>query len=158
MLKYCLDKWNKNRDRLEDVLRTDWELYRCDYEYLVKLVIKHILNDEECEYGDKWDADRITTIDNGDYQGTLLFVIPNATYQPSEYEYLLTYIGYGSCSVCDYLQSIQPWEARDLTDQEVKNFMALCKDILTNIIKPWNQGWRHDDRFEVVTMEDTDAN
>ena len=156
MLKYCLEKWNKNRTYLENALREDMSLHNCDYEYLVRLVVRYILNDNV--YDGTWSTDNITTIDNGEYQGTLLFVIPEETYQPNEYEYLMTYIGYGSCSVCDTLQSIQPWESRALTDEELEGFMTLCKDIVTNIIKPWNAGWRHDDRFDVVSMEDSDAN
>lgn len=152
MLKYCLEKWNKNKDVLENKLREDTSLYNCDYGYLVNLVVEHILNVGSTDYA--WSSDKITEIDNGDYQGTLLFLIPRRTYQPSEYDYLMTYIGYGSCSVCDYLQSIQPWEKRTLNDNEVKKFMSLCKDILTNMIKPYNGGWREDDRFTVVTMED----
>lgn len=152
MLKYCLEKWNKNKENLEAQLREDDELYSCDYEYLVRLVVDHILNDDPSDY--TWESGEITVIDNGEYQGTLLFLIPERTYQPSEYQYLMTYIGYGSCSVCDYLQSIQPWEKRKLNDDEVKDFMGLCKDILTNIVKPYNGGWREDDRFNVVTMEE----
>lgn len=153
MLKYCLEKWNKYKDVLETALRTDDTLYNCDYEYLVGLVTKHILNNGDNDY--RWSEDNITVIDDGDYQGTLLFLIPKKTYQPSEYEYLMTYIGYGSCSVCDHLQSIQPWEKRTLNDNEVKNYMFLCKDLITNMVKPYNCGWREEERFTVVTMEET---
>lgn len=152
MLRYCLDKWNNNKDFLEAKLREHTTLYNCSYEDIVKLVVEHVLNNGDDDY--RWSTDGITMIDDGDYQGTLLFLIPQKTYQPSEYEYLMTYIGYGSCSVCDYLQSIQPWEKRNLNDDEVKSFMGLCKDILTNMIKPYNGGWREDERFNVVTMEE----
>lgn len=152
MLKYCLEKWNNYKDVLEAALRTDDTLYNCDYGYLVGLVVKHILNNGVDDY--RWSEDGITVIDDGDYQGTLLFLIPQKTYQPSEYEYLMTYIGYGSCSVCDYLQSIQPWEKRTLNDNEVGYYMSLCKDLITNMVKPYNGGWREDERFTVVTMEE----
>ena len=159
MLKYCLDKWNSNKGYLEAALREDESLCNCDYEYLVRLVVRHILNVGVEEYDFvTWNEGEITTIDNGEYQGTLLFVIPRYTYQPNEYEYLMTYVNYGSCSGCDTLQHIQPWDYGKLTDDEVKDFMTLCKDILTNIVKPWNNGWRHDDRFDVVTMEGANEN
>lgn len=167
MLKYCLDKWNDNKDKLEFQLRADKKIYECDYKYLVKMVVDVILNEGKGEYDYvsdyRWDSAKITEIDNGDYQGTLLFLIPMDTYQPSEYEYLMTYVGYGSCSGCDTLQHIQSiyWFGDDdekLKEKALKEYMALCKDIITNIIKPYNCGWRQDDRFEVVTMEAANEN
>lgn len=151
MLKYCYEKWDKNKGVLEEKLRKT-DLSMVGYLDLLRLTVECILNDNE--YGLKWDSKRITAIDNGDYQGTLLYLIPQDCYQPSEYEYLMTYMGYGSCSGCDLLQSIQPWDESDITDDTVKDFMSLCKDFITNMIKPYNTGWREDDRFEQMTMEE----
>ena len=99
-----------------------------------------------CEVN-KLDLEKITEIDNGDYQGTLLFLIPFDTYQPFEYEYLMTFVGYGSCSGCDTLQSIQHGYHQKLTEGQVNDFMTLCKDILTNTIRPYNCGWREQEVF-----------
>lgn len=153
MLKYCYEKWDKNKSILESELRKA-DLTSQSYKSLLELVVRCILNDGQEESYDMWESKRITEIDDGDYQGTLLFLIPKNTYQPSEYEYLMTYIGYGSCSCCDYLQSIEPWDNKDVTDETIKKFMGLCKDFVTNMIKPYNCGWRQDDNFERVTMEE----
>jgi hypothetical protein len=155
MLKYCYKKWNDNKDKLEAALR-ETDLSAQSYKSLLALTVKHILNPGDSnEY--YWDTDKIEVVDNGDYQGTLLFLIPKDTYQPSEYEYLMTYIGYGSCCCCDYLQSIQPWSSdEEVTDKDIKNFMGLCKDFVTNMIKPYNSGWREDDDFKPMTMEDSE--
>lgn len=32
----------------------------------------------------------------------------------------------------------------------VDGYMSLCKDILTNTIKPYNYGWRNDSKFDQV--------
>ena len=153
MLKYCLDKWNQNKGLLEEKLKKDSTLNSCDYSYLVKLVVDFILNTgEDSPDGMRWNSENITMIDNGDYQGTQLFMIPLETYQPSEYEYLITYVGYGSCSGCDTLLSIQNWGDKPLTEIQVKDFMTLCKDIVTNIVKPYNCGWRSKEGFEEVTV------
>ena len=151
MLKYCLKKWDENKGLLEERLKTDTSLNNCDYKYLVKMVVECILNpgDEENE----WDSEHITVIDNGDYQGTLLFMIPLDVYQPSEYNYLMTCVGYGSCSVCDTLISIQEGVDKKLNDSQVKDFMGLCKDIVANMIKPYNGGWRLDEEFETEEFE-----
>ena len=149
MIKYCLKKWDKNHNELREVLKNDTTLNSCDYKYLVELMVTHILN-----IGDdniQWDANSITEIDNGDYQGTLLFVIPLKTYQPSEYEHLMTFISYGSCSCCDTLQSIQNFGKHvPPTNEQVNDYMMLCKDLLTNTIKPYNSGWRFDEDFTEV--------
>lgn len=149
MLKYCRDKWEENKDRLEQALREADGLNECDYKELVVMVVKHILNPGEDDYN-TYDSSRITVIDNGDYQGTQLFMIPMDTYQPAEYEYLLTCVGYGSCSGCDTLLSIQDWGEGKLTDSQVKDFMKLCKDLVCVMVKPYNGGWRQDDGFTEV--------
>lgn len=154
MIKFCLEQWDKNKDRLEDRLDGDRNLNSCDYEYLVKLVVDYVLNDEDPRYGEDYDSENITVIDDGHYQGTLLFVIPQKTYQPSEYEYLMTYVGYGSCSGCDTLQSIQSWSDEKPTKQQLKDYMTLCKDIVTNMIRPFNSGWRDDDKFRTLEISD----
>lgn len=157
MLKYCLNKWYQNKHLLERRLVTDTKWNCCSYIDLVELVVYCILNGEQTLHGygseSVWDYRRITIIDNGDYQGTQLFLIPRDTYQPCEYDYLMTYVGYGSCGGCDTLQAIQEWGEKPLTETQVKDFMALCKDILTNMIKPYNDGWRSEEGFQEVTVE-----
>ena len=148
MLKFCKDAWNENKDLLEDAIREDDTLNSCDYRYLVSLIVKYILNPSIGDvYGEKFDPDRITVIDNGDYQGTLLFMVPRATYQPNYSEYLLTYSYYGSCSGCDTLLAIQDWGDKLPTEDQVKDYMTLCKDLVCNIVKPYNYGWREDKLF-----------
>ena len=129
MIKYCLNRWNENQQKLRQQLETDTSLNGCDDKYLV---------------------------DNGDYQGTQLFLIPRDTYQPSESEYLMTYVGYGSCSGCDTLQAIQDWSIDDrlLEPEQVEDFMKLCKDLVTNMILPYNIGWRASSEFEPVKIDE----
>ena len=146
MIKYCYERWDQNKDELRKVIQGDRAMNSCDYKYLVELVTKYIL-------GSDWDSDGITEIDNGDYQGTLLFLIPKITYQPSANEYLMTFVEYGSCCGCDTLQGIQvlrDWDTSLPTEQQVSAFMSLCRDIVTNMIKPYNQGWRYESEFDTI--------
>lgn len=65
----------------------------------------------------------------------------------------MTHIYYGSCSCCDTLQNAQSIDYHDdglLSSKQVDAYMTICKDIVTNMIKPYNYGWRHDDWFDVV--------
>lgn len=149
MLKILVEKWDKNKEVLEDYLRKNFPVE--NYNKLVKATFDCIYNTNEDE---ELDTNRITKIDDGDYQGTLLYVIPLDTYQPSEYDYLMTYIGYGSCSVCDPLESILSatwWEDVNApTENQIKDLMGLCKDIVQNTIKPYNNGWRQDEKFKQI--------
>lgn len=151
MLKYCLKKWDENKKKLEEELLKDPLLNECEYKHIVEKVVEIILNTNE-EY--LWNTEGITEIDDGDYQGTLLFLIPRKTSQPSEYEYLMTYVGYGSCSGCDALQAIQDYGENPISEDQLKDFMALCKDIITNMIKPYNCGWRNEEEFTEVEFNE----
>lgn len=155
MIKFCKDQWDANRERLEEALKGDTQLNKCDYEYLLSLVVTHILNPGLTNFERGWSAENITVIDNGDYQGTLMFLIPKDCYQPSESEYLLTFVNYGSCSVCDTLMGIQDWDDVPPTEQQLKDYMALCKDLVANMVKPYNNGWREDERYNTVKMEES---
>lgn len=150
MLKIVRDKWDKNKELLRNELINGTNFNKCSYLDLVKLTFDYIYNSDEILRSEKVDVSAITEIDNGDYQGTLIYLIPFNTYQPDECQYLMTYVGYGSCSGCDTLQAIQAREKEALTEQQVSDFMILCKDILTNTIKPYNHGWRNDGRFDQI--------
>lgn len=156
MLKFCRDAWCKNKDKLEAVIMMDAKLNSCDYSYLVELIVENVLNPSIEDSWKKFDADGITVIDNGDYQGTILFMIPRKTYQPSANDYLLTYSYYGSCSGCDTLLSIQGWrnDNKVPTENQVKDYMTLCKDLVCNIVKPYNYGWRGEEDFVQIAKVD----
>lgn len=149
MLKILLEKWEKNHHLLQRELEEGEGFNTCCYLDLVKLTFDTIYNDGEDRC---LNTKAITEIDNGEYQGTLLFLIPFDTYQPSEHEYLMTYVGYGSCSGCDTLLGIQGWKHEKLTPEQVILFMDLCRDIIVNTIKPYNNGWREDTRFSTVVV------
>jgi hypothetical protein len=72
------------------------------YEAIVEEVIKAINPDSDYDLP---DPSRIHTIDDGDYQGTLVFVIGAGGYQP--HRYWATSVSYGSCGGCDTLQGIR---------------------------------------------------
>ena len=161
MIKYALKKWNENKDVLRNAIQQAEKDKRgaWDYNDIVKLVCRYIFNENTTDKDPKINIEGITMIDNGGYQGTLLFMMPFDTYQPAEYEYLMTYVGYGSCSGCDTLQRIQLDEMYynvNSTDDLIDSYMALCKDIVSNTIRPYNTGWRNDMIFEPVNSSSSE--
>ena len=98
-------------------------------------------------------CEMLKEIDDGDYQGTLLYLIPEDTYQPNSSEYLMTFVEYGSCSGCDTLQGIQCFLDTKSRDKSIDDLMNLCKDLICNMIKPYNTGWRHDEKFDTIEIK-----
>lgn len=150
MLKYCTAKWAKNKHKLEEAIRKDNNINNCNYGYLVELVVKYILNDEDVKWrSELWDEKAITEIDNGDYQGTLLYLIPSKRYQPGPHDYLMTFADYGSCSVCDTLEGIQSEHYGDkATEEQVKDYMTLCLHLIQRMIKPYNKLYGTNEEFK----------
>lgn len=133
MLKYCVEQWEKNKENLREVLKQfDFSNEEMDYKVLMSLVITHILED-------KWDSKNFTMVDDGDYQGTLLFIIPEKIYQPTEGDYLMTYVWYGSCSYCDTMQNIL-YES----NTKVEDLMNLALHMIQRMIHPFAHHWNEE--------------
>lgn len=77
------------------------------------------------------DPARIYQIDDGGYEGTLVFVIGAGGYKPSRYWYVK--VGYGSCSVCDTLQAIRGYEGDAPTKEQVDAYMTLALHIVQGL-------------------------
>lgn len=151
MIEIMKDYWNDNKENLREKLSKDKNLKDCDYTYLVKITFETIYNNHpNCVR--PLNIERIKTIDDGDYQGTLLFLIPEDCYQPIGSDYLMTYVDYGSFSGCDTLMNIQ--SIRDdnsfPSTKQVDRYMQLCLNLVQNTIKPYNIGWRYDARYAIV--------
>ncbi len=149
MIKVMRDKWAKNEKRFNQALENVKNLNAISYDELVKLVFENIYN-SDCEKDFKClDLDNITTVDNGDYQGTILYIIPFKDYQPAEYDYLMTYVRYGSCSGCDTLLKIKEYGK----EGKIKSLLQLGKDIICNTIKPYNEAWRNNSWYDEEDFE-----
>lgn len=126
MIKEFIDKWQKDKDKLEEYLRTTQQSEYSTYKALLEKTIELVLNDERGDEFSDLDIKRITEIDDGDYQGTLVYMIPKCTYQPSAHEYVVTFVWYGSCSGCDTLLGISEYEDGLPTKKQVTEYMLLC--------------------------------
>ena len=139
MIVEFVNAWEQNKEKLEEYFRTHKQTEYChDYENLVKLLFDIVINsgievDPIWTYNNKFDTDEITVIDNGDYQGTLIFILHKNTYQPDVSEHLYTHVNYGSCSGCDTLQAIHMYDYDKYpTEEQVQDYMMLCLHLLQN--------------------------
>ena len=99
MIQVFVDRFRDAEASLKEGLRVR---YPESYDSLVKTMIETISKGHNYEVP---DSERIHIIDDGDYQGTRLFVIGAKGYQPSTYWHLS--VGYGSCSGCDSFEAIR---------------------------------------------------
>ena len=105
-----------------------WDTPPANYAEIVRRVIDVITTEEEY---DSPDPDRIHEIDDGDYQGTLVFVIGARGYQPSKYWFVK--VSYGSCSGCDTLQAISDNYDTPPTPRERDEYNLLALHIVQNL-------------------------
>lgn len=139
MIKEFVKAWEENKELLLNEFRTTVpSSYQDIVEKLVKIVINPYL-EAHYEIGyplqEGLEIDEMTVIDNGDYQGTTIYIIPYKTYQPSVEDYVFTNNYYGSCSGCDTFQAIEScldWEDNMLipTEESAKDFHKLALHLL----------------------------
>lgn len=123
-----IERFDNKRNEIKEALTflLDTCEYGVDYEDIVRIVIDAIHEDD----GDP-DPNAIHEIDDGDYQGTLLFVISEDLYQPYDYWYVR--VEYGSCSVCDTLEGIL-YDSDD-REQQINDLFTLALHIFQGLNK-----------------------
>ena len=123
-----IERFDSKRDEIKETLAflLDTCKYGIDYRDIVSIVIDAIHEGD----GDP-DPNAISEIDDGDYQGVLLFVIPEDIYHPYDYWYVRVF--YGSCSGCDTLQSILYYS--DSKEQQINDLFTLALHIFQGLKK-----------------------
>jgi hypothetical protein len=133
MITEIVKLWDKNKSKLEEYFKTHKQEEYQSYDSILSKIFELVIN-EENDDAFTFDYKRMTKIDDGDYQGTLLFVTPLKTYQPNVEDYVLTHVYYGSCSGCDTLQAISSYDYENLPDEEqVKDYMSLALHMVQNM-------------------------
>lgn len=126
MNKIFVERFMNNKNTLRDWFKSK---HPESYKDIVCKVVENITSDD---YEDI-DPSRIHEIDDGDYQGTLLYIIGANNYQPDKYWFVK--VDYGSCSGCDTLAAIRDsWDYnKSPTEQQVEDYMILALHIVQGI-------------------------
>lgn len=127
MIQSFVDRFMAARPQFEERLRQG---HPESYQALVRMVIETLTDAEQY---DAIDPERIHEIDDGHYQGTLLYVIAAKGYQPSDYWYVK--VSYGSCSGCDTLQAISGYSGEPPNAEQVKDYWTLALHIAQGLHK-----------------------
>lgn len=130
MVKEFLEKWWKYKEGMETYFREKGNISEISYHGIVIALVKNVLN-----RGVKWCglSEEVCVIDDGDYEGTQIFILHNDACTPEIKDYFYTHNYYGSCSGCDTLLSIVEGSNGKATDEQVKLLMRLAFDLLRNI-------------------------
>lgn len=131
MIEVFVSAWDANKDKLTKYFQnspmSEYHSYRDLVEKLFDIVINpYLLEHDKVAY----NTANIHEIDDGDYQGTEIFVIPSDAYQPDVSDYVFTHTSYGSCSGCDTLMGIQQYDDGLPTEEQVSDHMLLCLHLL----------------------------
>lgn len=125
MIQEFVDAFMANKDQIRSVFA---QKHPDEYMDVVRAVITAISGEDS--WG-KPDPSRIHQIDDGNYQGTLLFVIAANGYQPNDYWFVK--VDYGSCSGCDTLQAICEYSSEQPTEAQVDQYMTLALHVVQGL-------------------------
>jgi hypothetical protein len=128
MIKEIIFQWDTNKGKLEEHFKQG---HPGSYINIVKDIFEYVINNGD-DFS-SYDTEKLTVIDDGDYQGTQIFIIPKKTYQPDIEDYLITDTYYGSCSGCDTLQSITQYYGGLPTEEQVKDYMTLALHLVQKL-------------------------
>ena len=130
MEKILVDKWNERNVQVKNAISAllEGDSWNITYTKILKVTLEAMFEDDYDEYYGYPNYENIHVIDDGDYQGTLLFIIPEYGYQPSIYWKFEVF--YGSCSYCDTLQGIL--EDEDNKEQQIKDLITLALHMIQN--------------------------
>ncbi len=130
MIPEIIKQWDKNKHKLEDYFRnTKQSEYSNYYKEILVKIFELCINSDDLMF----DLTKITVIDDGDYQGTQIFLIPKDTYHPSASDYVVTNTEYGSCSGCDTLMGISCYYEDLPTSDQVKQYMTLSLHLVQKL-------------------------
>lgn len=136
MLTEFVEAWNENKDKLEKYFKNTEQKKYDEYEKILKQLIKIVINPYLSNKRYKTlDIEKIRVIDDGDYQGTQIYIIPFDLYQPDVEDYVYTNNYYGSCSGCDTLLSISNYQEGIPTPKQVEGYMTIALHLLQKFKK-----------------------
>lgn len=131
MIQTFVDRFMENKD---DIRAEIAKAHIRSYDELVRIVIENITDDDDDDDdGHNPDPSRIHCIDDGDYQGTLVFIIAAKGYHPNRY--WATKVYYGSCSACDTLQRIAGYSDQPPTIEQIEDYMSLALHIVQGLVE-----------------------
>jgi hypothetical protein len=125
VIQEAVRQWNGRKGALREWLAQEHpESYEGVVRALVRLVLTEPLQPDQ--YGSTLQESRVHRIDDGDYQGTEIYLIAGDSYQPGAESYVWFDNHYGSCSGCDTLEGIRGYQGGPPSEEQVGGYMDLA--------------------------------
>ena len=84
MIQEYIDAWNERKDIFEHWLRHCVNANRMSYEDIVRGIVTEVINPTvEDTYSNVLDIGKMRVIDDGDWQGTTIYIIPKTHTNPT---------------------------------------------------------------------------
>lgn len=107
MIQKFIDAWYANKYQLQLWLENDVDIENITYQHIVHALFERVINPYIENTEVPYNTNRLTVIDDGDYSGTQIYLIPKDVYEPDPWDYVVGRCFYGSCSGCDTLMYCQ---------------------------------------------------
>ena len=144
MIDHFVKAWDANKGRLKEYIGSRKQTEYDSYKKLTKILFDVVINPYYDKYNDpSWwghgeydlfDLKELVEVEYGEYQGTLLYIIPcpSASKLDDGKEFIITGVDYGSCSGCDTLQGIiAEGESNSTpTESQLHDYMLLLLHLL----------------------------
>lgn len=140
MIKNFSTAWGENQEILRNYLKKNRQEEYDSYSVLFKKTIELVVNPYLKQIGETvFDIDTIQECTTNDYQGTLALIMSqcNAYYKS---DFVATYVDYGSCSGCDTLLSISQYGEEIPNEEQVREYLQLCLNMLQRCKYIWVEG------------------
>ena len=90
MEKDFVDSWERHKEELRTYIEASSQKELESYQALVKILFQIVINPDLKDA--PYDTDKIIVIDDGDYQGTQIYILRQAVYQPCVENYVYTHV------------------------------------------------------------------
>lgn len=130
MIKELTKQYQENKHLLQKYFENTKQSEHT-YENIVKKIFELCILKAD-DYNN-FDIEKMKVIDDGDYQGTTIYIIPKNNYQPSVNDYVYTNNYYGSCSGCDTLLAISEYSEDLPTKKQIKEYMLIALHLVQKL-------------------------
>lgn len=132
MIKEIIKQWEDRKHLLEQYFKDSTPSH--SYSSILNKLFEIVITYTGKSYPEKFDISKMTVIDDGDYQGTAIYIIPEDTYQPNVSNYIFTNNYYGSCSGCDTIQGINSdGDYETASEEQVRDYMTVALHLVQNM-------------------------
>ena len=134
MINSIIEQWDLNNHNLKQYFESTEQREYCDYKEILSLIFELVVEKVDKDgVSFTIQKENIRTIDDGEYEGTIIYIIPIDRPFIDVSDYLITDNYYCSCSGCDALLSISDCESKKPNEIQVKEYMTIALHLVQKL-------------------------